>query len=787
MPLCIVTICIFLFKPENDLGFGDAFPLITLFFLIHAFAPVQVRPLLFIGFGVLTLFHLMGWSSAVLFFLIVIAVFKLLDYPMKIYFRIAGLILILSVLYFSRREWIDIPFLGMIFPFFGTLFMFRSISYLYERSVTIDNTPLLIRFSYFFSFPNFFFLLFPILDYKKYPLSWYAISCVDVYRNAIRHLMIGLFFSLLYRFVYLYIAPDPLYVTDANQLVLFLVTGFILSIRMVGLFYLGIGTLGLFGFSFPDVFGNFFTAESFSVLWQKINVYWRDFVVRVFYYPLYFNFRLKIRREVYLSSVTILVVFFISAVMHSWQQFWITGDFVLRPVDIIYWMSFGFFIAFENLIGFSRIIDKNIALKATSAFLVFLCMLFLYSFWTGSGIQECLFILSRFTVDTKSALIPVGLVVFFYFLFYFITHYFNSFSLIWNRMNIVLLMFFLTLSIIKITTPDTKGLHKTFIEEFSNPAMMNKRDRKRMERGYYSKILNSDDVLRRTAGFRSGESWNPHNYLVRYTGDIIYRELLPDTVLSFKGADIITNSVGLRDKEYSKLTAQNQLRIALLGGSYEMGSGVRQEFDFESLTEKELNRNLPGQEIEIWNYGLGGYGLLQSVGISDQKLRGNQFDYLIYVAHSGEMERIAGDLAFLLKKKVDLLYPDLKHLINLSGAMPSMCDLEIEQRLYPLCPQIFQWGIEKMNAICMQENMIPVLVFLPTLGDVPDEVEKQIIANVSSVFDWNLIDLTSVYDQEYLSDLYLTQWDNHPNERGHEVISAALSYRLLQIIQHKNR
>ena len=49
--------------------------------------------------------------------------------------------------------------------------------------------------------------------------------------------------------------------------------------------------LHLFGFNLPETHHRYFLASSFTDFWRRINIYWKDFMMKVFYYPAYFRLR----------------------------------------------------------------------------------------------------------------------------------------------------------------------------------------------------------------------------------------------------------------------------------------------------------------------------------------------------------------------------------------------------------------------------------------------------------------------------------------------------------------
>ena len=51
------------------------------------------------------------------------------------------------------------------------------------------------------------------------------------------------------------------------------------------------GLLLLFGFNLHETHSRFYFANSFIDFWRRINIYWKDFMLKIFYYPAYFRLR----------------------------------------------------------------------------------------------------------------------------------------------------------------------------------------------------------------------------------------------------------------------------------------------------------------------------------------------------------------------------------------------------------------------------------------------------------------------------------------------------------------
>ena len=139
----------------------------------------------------------------------------------------------------------------------------------------------------------------------------------------------------------------------------------------------------------------------------------------------------------------------------------------------------------------------------------------------------------------------------------------------------------------------------------------------------------------------------------------------------FKRARLTSNSHGLRDFEYSKEKPANTLRIAMLGGSIEMGSGVRDQETFENVFERLANReDIYGDfdRIEVLNFAISGIHLPQHLYYTENKVLAFDPDIVIYTAHPDEERRIINNLHMTVKKGLDLHYPGLKEVVKKNGA-----------------------------------------------------------------------------------------------------------------------
>jgi GNAT superfamily N-acetyltransferase len=60
---------------------------------------------------------------------------------------------------------------------------------------------------------------------------------------------------------------------------------FLLYLRVSGLFHLIVGLLRLFGFALPETHHLYYLSSSFTDFWRRINIYWKEFLTKVVFYP----------------------------------------------------------------------------------------------------------------------------------------------------------------------------------------------------------------------------------------------------------------------------------------------------------------------------------------------------------------------------------------------------------------------------------------------------------------------------------------------------------------------
>ena len=226
-----------------------------------------------------------------------------------------------------------------VWPVLATMFMFRIMIYLYEikhakKSETVTDT-----IGYFFLLPNYCFPLFPVVDYRTLQRGYFARDIHAIQRAGIRLIFKGTTHLLLYRLIYNELLIKPEEVRGPVDLLVYLFCNYLLYLRVSGQFHIACGMLHLFGYQLPETHKNYLLATGFTDYWRRINIYWKDFMVRLVFNPVVFRLK-RWPLSVALAAGT-AVVFFMTWLLHGYQSYWLRGSWGFTVPDALFWGILG--------------------------------------------------------------------------------------------------------------------------------------------------------------------------------------------------------------------------------------------------------------------------------------------------------------------------------------------------------------------------------------------------------------------------------------------------------------
>jgi hypothetical protein len=632
-------------------------------------------------------------------------------------------------------------------PILGSMFMFRLIVYLFDTRHERRRPPLVQTLAYFFPLPNLCFPLFPVLDWTTFRQTYYNDEPFTIYQSGLAWIVRGLTHLVAYRLVKYYLLPAPHELTDLPHLLLFLAANYALYLRVSGWFHIATGVLHLFGFNLPRTHLNYFLAGSVTDVWRRINIYWKDFMAKVFFYPAFFALRRWGTRPA--LAVAGLGVFVATWLLHSYQVFWLTARLPVAASDAILWLTAGLVVLVNLQLDLNRargeagpaparpgrvrreaLVGAEIALRIVGTF--FLVSLF-WACWTLPGFPRYLTVLATGgTVTASGVLALAGGVA---------AVAAAGAALRLARMELrrrgtlpaapfrlaAVAPTFVLLALVAagfpvvgdLLGPRAAEVLATLRLELSTPV-----ESAVAVQGYYDEIadipVQASPLLALPGTLEKQRPPPTYPDMTRPSDPFLERELIPGWSGVVGGRRLTINNLGLRDREgLTRDKPPGVCRLAFVGSSVVMGFGVGDDETFTRLLDRGINVERPHDppRFEVLNFGTGKSHAIHRRTLIQRKVLGFDPDAIYYVAHQDEYLGAVQHLTALVVARAEL--PDyLAEIVRRAGVAPETAQGEAEIRLQPFAPDILEGVYREMVADCKRHGIVAVWVYAPVPGVV---------------------------------------------------------------------
>lgn len=802
--LALVTLLIHEFRIEAVSGLHQITGIIFFGFIVHAWLSPRYRLPFFLLLSMLAIEAVFGAVNAAWLIGIGLGLIGLCHLPVPFWLRVALVVTSACGLTVLQAGWFETSWSGVILPILASMFMFRLIIYLYDLSH--EKTPASVweRLSYFFLLPNVCFPLFPVVDYQLFRRTYYNAEASEIYQKGVLWIFRGIMHLLLYRLAYLYITPAPSEVQGLGSVIVFIISSYLLYLRVSGLFHMIIGILCLFGFNLPETHRLYFLASGFNDVWRRLNIYWKDFMVKIFYYPVL----MRTRRWGMTPArvIATLFVFLATWLLHSYQWFWLQGVFPITAVDGMYWGLLGGFVVVNTLWVTSQLRSSQTTEEPVWTWLgavrysmkvvgMFVLMSVLWSFWSSSSVGEWLSTVAMagnsgpeaygLLLAGLAGLVGVGVFL------QYLSNQGWTFSLVETRLSFANSALYTSGTAILVLGMSMPSVHSQMGGPVSGviasvqESRLNQRDMERMTRGYYEGLLDEENnytsELWWSVQARKPEGWKPlfRTDAVRPGNGVIDYELVPSYKGTHKEAMFRTNRWGMRDKEYEKTKPVGTYRIALLGASMEMAAGVKQNETYEAILEKRLDRNYEGTHhanYEILNFAVGAYSVVQNAALVKEKIFSFDPDLVLYAVGSTESKRLLGRLVSLVQKDRSIPYPGLQKIVEKAGVDADMEKSEMRRRFEPLVDEMIQWSFNGIVAACRSQDVLPVLVYVPNTNEIEqlDQQQSAKLIRFAEEAGFIVLNLDGAFQGYKEESIRLAPWDWHLSTIGHQLVADRL-------------
>lgn len=724
--------------------------------------------------------------------------------PIRFEFRVALIALSACLLAAMRVDVVSAPWSGAIWPAFGAMFMFRMMVYLYDLRTKAAPFSLAHAVAYFFMLPSACFPLFPVVDYKAFCRSHYNGDAYEIYQKGLVWIFRGVLQLMAYRYLYRNGPLNPAEAGDAASAALYMLTVYLLYLKVSGSFHVIVGLLHMFGFNLAETHHRYLLSSSFTDFWRRINIYWKDFIQKLFFYPIFF--RTKRWGETTALVLATVAAFVVTWLLHAYQTFWILGRFPLIWTDMIFWAILALLVVVSvlyeargkkkrRLAGSQRTWNSEIG-RALRTMATFATIVILWSLWTAETVDQWLDQMSAFGKMTPQGALIIGGILLAIGAGAVLMGHSSSEKMgaakgpssaaprwFWKTA----LQTGLAATIL-LAVGARPGLLR-FAPELARASIdlrsdrLSTRDGELLVRGYYEDL---------TTGVRfNPELWGMYAQIpadwveisesdaVSFNKDFLQFELIPNTETVFKGARLETNRWGMRDRDYEKAKPAGVYRMVMLGASRAMGSGVTNHEIFEAVLEDRLNAELSpetGVRYEILNFAVGSYGPLRKMRVMEKKTAAFEPDALLYVTHVVEAAFGISDLSRAVVSEADIPYEYLRHIAKESQIWAAMSDATIRNRLRPYQMQMVDWSWKRLAEECRRRGIDAHLVFIPTLIESSEPAQyRRDVAAKAEEHGFAFHDLEHAFQHvRSPEELAIAPWDGHPNARGHQLIADEL-------------
>ncbi len=799
LQLSVVVYLLFAFRIENTAFYNRVAPIALVGFVVNHVLPMRYRLPFFATLSLLLLFVVFGvvqsaWLVALGLLLIGIA-----HLPVRFVWRVV-LLLGVGTVFAALRVGVgpDMPWRSAIWPILGSMFMFRLIAYMYDLRHMKDKPTVARTLAYFFGLPNVSFLLYPVIDYATFKRTYYDRDAFTIYRQGINWMVRGLTHLMIYRMIYQYGTMLPTDVQNGTDFMRYVLANFGLYLRVSGQFHLIVGMLHLFGFRLPETHHFFYVASSFTEFWRRINIYWKDFMTKVIYMPAYF--KLKKRGDAFGLVTSTILVFFATWFFHSYQWFWLLGTWLLSWTDTLFWAILAVLLSFNVLREYRQ--GRKRTTKSTewttaertrlviNTLITFTVICLLWTLWTMPTLRDFAALLTtpRWRAQDVALLIAVlGVVA----ASAWIAQRRDTDAAKGKDVARTTIPSLALLGVVWLLgEPYVRQFYSSDVNAFwrsTRIQLLSALERSQLQRGYYERIV---DLNRFNGGLWDIYSRKPKEWLrldqtdaQESVHDARLVVLKPLHTTNLNGNLITTNRWGMRDEEYEQTKGQNVTRVAMLGASYTMGIGVNAGQFFEPILENRLAADTTGhgsRKIEILNFAVSAYLLQHQLALMETgELQKLDTDVVLIIGHLSDADRGASYLFRLEANGLETPYDTLRTLMRVAGWHSPPNEPEARRIMRSFDGEMARVTFLRMGELCRQNQWRCVYAYIPMpFEHLGPDLQLELLG-YAKAGGLETIDMGDVYDPYDERKLIITDWDYHPNLRGHQIIAERLHRELL--------
>ena len=308
--------------------------------------------------------------------------------------------------------------------------------------------------------------------------------------------------------------------------------------------------------------------------------------------------------------------------------------------------------------------------------------------------------------------------------------------------------------------------------------------------GYYEELLDAT-VARGAGGWRRGPSEiAPRGWVrlhetdgVRWDDPFHRFRLNPGADFDYKGAPLAVNELGLRDRPTTRVKPKGVRRVAMVGASVLMGSGVPVEATFENLIEDAIGDGVLGDrgEVELLNFAVAGYRLDQLADVVVTRLDSFDPDAVVLVLNDLAVNpNWSRHVVRLVAEERDLRHDFLRRVVDASGIRAGDDPRRMTAQLAVHRDVVIEGALRVARDWCRARGIPLVLLAVQQPARTSTFRERlDGIRDVPRALGIPVVDIADAFDDVAEPErLWLRAWDRHPTAEGHALMAARFLTRL---------
>ena len=259
-------------------------------------------------------------------------------------------------------------------------------------------------------------------------------------------------------------------------------------------------------------------------------------------------------------------------------------------------------------------------------------------------------------------------------------------------------------------------------------------------------------------------------------------DMKPNLKMRWNGTVFHTNSLGFRTPEVCLEKPAGTYRVLVFGSSNTMGYGVNNDDMYTRYLERFLNAWMgPSRRVEVVNLAVAGDSPTRRLERMRKEAGRWNADWLVCDASALDSWLEDNHLHSVLQRGIPIPFPFVQEAIRRSGAT-AVDSVEVFRDKFKgesegVLGNVFAaWSAE---AVRLQ---IPLTVVILPRGDSKGKSNRvfKLMRSMCAKIGLDFIDLSSAFDHLEVDEFRISDWDKHPNARGHQVMFEALRDAILR-------